>query len=86
MGSGIWYSENEIHWWQKNVQPLLYKGYMVFLDTKGTMTRFVAGVVVESQYGATKEELDFLMYDPWKRALLKGQVFNLFDKSAYFDY
>ncbi|MHA1330892.1 MAG: hypothetical protein ACTSR2_07435, partial [Candidatus Hodarchaeales archaeon] len=74
----------QIHWWRRNVQPLLYRVYMMTYDLKGTVGRYLAAGVY-MVLGNDPDEVLFTMYDPFERAMLNGEVYNYLDYGGYFE-
>ncbi|MHA1215398.1 MAG: hypothetical protein ACTSPG_08870, partial [Candidatus Hodarchaeales archaeon] len=82
--AGEYLTGKQIHWWRRNVQPLLYRIYMATYDLKGTVGRYLAAGVY-MVLGDDPDEVLFTMYDPFERAMLNGEVYNYLDYEGYFE-
>jgi len=74
-----------VHWWRQKVQPLLYGAYMLTLDIKGTVGRYLSAAVTIGLGLQDVSELNFTMFDPYERAMLAGESYNYLDFGGYFE-
>ena len=56
---------------------------MMTWDLKGTIGRYLAAGVY-MVLGDDSDQVLFTMYDPFERAMLKGEVYNFLDYGGYF--
>ncbi len=70
---------------REKVQPFLYGLYALTLDIHGTGGRLASSAYLKLWWNATDEEINYLLYDNYELAMMRGEAFNFCDPEIYYD-